>query len=223
MDDLIPTRVRPVRDIEGRVWRSVSRLVVSMFVTDRRAWHSVTTTDMAASLAGLSHEWRAKDDEHIDGLLSMRMLSDRHLLQRLNVWVVGVHVPPCLIAKAYVAALLLQLTQHPRLQPLLIKQRKRARRAHLNSGVLSFATVIHVVAEISLKHIRLQARRLALVAICAIEDYADGGSNSLMPTCELFALVDSVCCKKNITSRKCGDQKTACFTYAHVSTLSLEG
>ena len=193
MEYFLPTRARPVHDIEGRMWRSAARFVVSIFVKQKDVWHSTSIIDIAGLCTPVAHPRLdvVRDDTHIDGTFAVGLLRHPTLLQQLNIETVR-KICPSVVAKAYVAVVLLQLTQHPSMQRLLLKERLRAKAAHLRDGTLSFSSIIYVVAELARRFNRRRARRLAVVAVCAIEHHIDAEDGPSSPLdCELFQIIDT--------------------------------
>lgn len=189
MEYFCPTRARPVRDHDGLVWRSVARLIVSLFVKSKKHLGSIRTGDLIAHKGGVLQarvHIASSSDPFADGALCLSLLYDAQFRRLLEVEVRSDRITTQIIAYAGVAAMLLQLSQHPGLQRLILRVRLNAKRIHADVGVLTWTSLIFVVGELSRCYTRKQARQAAVAALCSVEIYVQTGE---AVSCELFRRV----------------------------------
>ena len=184
MDALLPTRARPVRDPEGRVWWSVARLVVSLFVENKTEFKNLTTSALAQRVE--ARDTTHSLEPHFDGSICWSVFGDAVLRARAGVVIKKANLSASLLFYAYVSALLLQTTQHPRMQRMLLKAHRRARREHSLGGVLTPASVIYLASVIARRWSRSTTRKQATVALYAIEHFVDTGEEC---ECEMFVII----------------------------------
>lgn len=188
MECFLPVRVRPVRDSDGRIWRSIAHLVTSLFVEDKANWFRMSSEQVVREASAILDVQRW-DREYRAGLVCMAVLKSRGLRDVLRVELTRKGPLGALVVKAHIAATLLQITQHPSLQPLLLKQRRAARKMHCASSACSFASVIFAVAEVCRTCEHVRARRLALDGLMVLQDHIDTDAPI---ECELFRIVSTL-------------------------------
>lgn len=181
MEWFSPQRRRPVRDPDGVAWPSVMRLVGSLFFEDRIGWAAASTTFLSSHLLDGAHVVD-QDDVFVDGLLCRMAVSTAAMRARVPIESVKHHdvADSDFLRRALVAASVLQVTQHPRLQRLLLGV---GRRFGCSALTQSDASVLKTVASICGSASRGECRQLAIVGLCALRDELETGVRG---DCELF-------------------------------------
>ena len=175
-------RARPVVDMWGVCWGSTARLVASLFFADKQGWKKTSTKRLRSVFL---HGARAGGDALPDGALCRFVVCHAHLRQKLNLRLAEHHAATGLLfeERAYAAAGLLQMTQHPRLQ------RRVCRIARRSKSRESDALVLRCIARASVTFGWNECVKIAKVALIVLEREVETQSSA---DCKLFRFLEEV-------------------------------